>query len=125
MAETGLYDHIDFRVRDVKAVTRFYDAVMPALGFGKIRKGDRSRTYYNEETAAPFFGLIQAKKSEPSTTRVAFAAPTRSDVDRIARIVRRAGGREIYGPEQCYTQPYYAVFFEDPDGNRLEVCCRR
>jgi catechol 2,3-dioxygenase-like lactoylglutathione lyase family enzyme len=23
-----------------------------------------------------------------------------------------------------YSPGYYAVFFEDPDGNKLEVCCR-
>jgi predicted enzyme related to lactoylglutathione lyase len=125
MDAVGSYDHIDFRVRDVKRVARFYDALMPALGFSKIRKGDRSRSYYNEDPEAPFFGLIQAIKSEPSRSRVAFAAPTRSQVDRVARVVRKSGGKEISGPERCYTQPYYAVFFEDPEGNRLEVCCRR
>jgi hypothetical protein len=23
-----------------------------------------------------------------------------------------------------YSPGYYAVFFEDPDGNKLEICCR-
>jgi catechol-2,3-dioxygenase len=125
MDAVGLIDHVDFRVRDLKSVTRFYDALLPALGFTKISKGDRARTYYNEERMAPFFGLVQAKKSEPSPTRIAFAALTRTEVDRVARVVRKSGGKEISGPEQCYSQPYYAVFFEDPEGNRLEVCCRR
>lgn len=125
MVEGGLLDHVDFRVRDVKRVTRFYDALMPALGFTKVSKGGSTRTYYNEERAAPFFGLVQARKSETSPTRVAFGARTRAEVKRLARVVRSAGGREISGPEECYTQPYYAVFFEDPEGNRLEICCRR
>ncbi len=125
MANTGLIDHLDFRVRDVKKVKRFYDALMPALGFTKISKGERSRGYYNQDPRAPFFWVVQAVKNVPSRTRVAFAAQTRAEVDRIARVIRRAGGKEICGPEQCYTQPYYAVFFEDPDGNKLEVCCRR
>jgi len=125
MANTGLIDHLDFRVRDVKLVKRFYDALMPVLGFTKISKGERSRGYYNEDPRAPFFWLVQAVKSAPSRTRVAFAAQTRAEVDRAARVVRRAGGKEVCGPEKCYSQPYYAVFFEDPDGNKLEVCCRR
>ena len=121
----GTFDHIDFRVRDLKKVRRFYDTLMPALGFPKIGKGERSRGYYNAAQHEPFLWLVTAVKSSPSRSRVAFTAPTRKDVDRVARVVRRAGGQSICGPEECYSQPYYAVFFEDPDDNRFEVCCRR
>ena len=39
-------------------------------------------------------------------------------------MARAAGARNIEGPE-VYEEPgYYAVFFEDPDGNKLEVCYR-
>ena len=32
----------------------------------------------------------------------------------------------LKGPEICkdYSPGYYAFFFEDPDGNKLEICCR-
>ena len=52
-----------------------------------------------------------------------FWAVTPEEVDRVAEVVRRAGGK---GPEVCveYTPHYYAFFFEDPDGNKLEICCR-
>jgi predicted lactoylglutathione lyase len=32
----------------------------------------------------------------------------------------------VEGPEYChdYTSGYYAVSFEDADGNKWEVCCR-
>jgi predicted lactoylglutathione lyase len=47
-------------------------------------------------------------------------------VDNITELVRQIGGQNIEGPEICteYSPGYYAVFFEDPDGNKLEVCCR-
>ena len=32
MTEIGTYDHIDFRVRNLRKVSKFYDALMPALG---------------------------------------------------------------------------------------------
>ena len=36
------------------------------------------------------------------------------------------GGKKLEGPEICkgYSPGYYAFFFEDPDGNKLEICCR-
>lgn len=127
MAEACQYDHVDFRVRDLRGLTPFYDAVMPALGLRVIRGGTRCREYYHDDKRLPFFGLHASATSKPGRSRIAFAAATRKDVDRIASAVRRAGGRAISGPEVCsdYSQPYYAVFFEDPDGNRFEVCCRR
>jgi len=47
-------------------------------------------------------------------------------VDRLARLVRKIGGKCLEGPEVCraYSRGYYACFFEDPDGNKLEICCR-
>ena len=53
-------------------------------------------------------------------------AETRGQVDRVAKIVREAGGQNLEGPQIWpeYRPGYYALFFEDPDGNKLEVCCR-
>jgi len=47
-------------------------------------------------------------------------------VDEIAKLVREAGGKNLEGPEICaeYSAGYYGFFFEDPDGNKLEICCR-
>ena len=58
--------------------------------------------------------------------RIAFWAESRAAVDKVAEVVRKAGGKNMEGPELCveYSPGYYAVFFEDPDGNKLEVCCR-
>ena len=56
-------------------------------------------------------------------SRIAFWAETEADVDRIARVAARAGARNIEGPMD-YAARYYAAFFEDPCGNRLEVCHR-
>jgi len=41
-------------------------------------------------------------------------------------LVREAGGKNLEGPEICegYSPGYYAFFFEDTDGNKLEICCR-
>jgi len=77
-------------------------------------------------------GLKQSSKFEdaahvPNATRMAFWADTPDAVDRIAEVVRSAGGRHVEGPMFCpeYSPTYYGLFFEDPSGNRLEVCCRQ
>jgi predicted lactoylglutathione lyase len=73
-----------------------------------------------------FFCFDEDKNHQPNGTRIAFWADTREEVDRIAELVRQAGGKNLEGPEICedYSPGYYAFFFEDPDGNKLEICCR-
>jgi catechol 2,3-dioxygenase-like lactoylglutathione lyase family enzyme len=120
------YDHVDHRVRSLSRVRAFYDELMPALGYADIQVGRTMVEYYGAEESGQFFGIHQYAGHAPSDTRVAFAAATRADVDRIGALLPSIGARIIEGPEDCadYTQPYYAVFFEDPEGNKLEVCCR-
>jgi len=119
-------DHVDHRVGNVKQVRPFYDALMPALGYTEVNDCGSAIEYYCRDLANQFFGIHQSAKHRPSDTRVAFAARTRAAVDAIGAILAGAGAKRIEGPEDCpdYTQPYYAVFFEDPEGNKLEVCCR-
>ena len=114
-------------MRSIERVRPFYDALMPALGYTHVDNCGSAREYYCEDDANQFFGLHERAHHTPSETRIAFAAPSRADVDRIGALLAEIGARAIEGPQDCpdYIQPYYAVFFEDPDGNKLEVCCRR
>ena len=121
------FDHVDHRVRRLPTVRAFYDALMPALGYDDVQAGARVVEYFRRDEADQFFGIHERADHVPTDTRIAFAAASRADVDRVGALLRSIGARAIEGPEDCpdYTQPYYAVFFEDPEGNKLEVCCRR
>jgi catechol 2,3-dioxygenase-like lactoylglutathione lyase family enzyme len=122
-------DHVDLRVRDLAAVRAFYDALLPELGLVDVREFENGVEYYEPErpdAARVFFGLHEDPAHRPNGSRVAFSAATPADVDRLAEVVRNAGGQAIEGPEIPQSlERYYAVFFEDPDGNKLEICFRR
>jgi glyoxylase I family protein len=56
---------------------------------------------------------------------VAFRARTRRRVNERARWLRERGVEIESGPrEYDYTPGYYAVFFYDPDGMKLEIVSR-
>jgi catechol 2,3-dioxygenase-like lactoylglutathione lyase family enzyme len=124
---TRLFDHIDLRVKNRKTAQRFYEKILPAIGFRVDKSGEEWGLFEAEGgKAVDFFGFTEDSDHRPNGSRIAFWAPSRAVVDKVAEVVRQAGGKKIEGPELCrdYSPGYYAVFFEDPDGNKLEVCHR-
>ena len=118
------FDHIDLRVPRLADVSAFYEMLLPALGFSR-RVAVEGWLQFEAagETATEFFGITESPPHVPNENRIAFWAESRADVDRIAKVAARAGARNIEGPMD-YEPDYYAVFFEDPCGNRLEACHR-
>jgi catechol 2,3-dioxygenase-like lactoylglutathione lyase family enzyme len=124
-----LFSHIDFRVSNADAVRPFYDALMALFGTEpttpRVVRYGYTRRYGS--VRADFFNIFEDPGARPTATRIAFAAPSLAFVDEVARVVRQNGGRNIEGPQyfEEHHPTFYAVFFEDPLGNRFEVCYHR
>lgn len=117
------FDHIDLRVPSLAAARPFYSRLLPALGF--TREVDvEGWLQWETPDASEFFGMTADPSHQVNRTRVASSASARGEVDRLAHIAVDAGAREMEGPMD-YETDYYAAFFEDPFGNRLEICCRK
>jgi catechol 2,3-dioxygenase-like lactoylglutathione lyase family enzyme len=124
-----IFDHVDLRVSNVARARSFYDAFLPAVGFTCVRGGDDWASYAvdgDHRKSTPFVWLNEEPGYRGGSNRIAFWADTEEEVNRLGAIVQAAGGQAVEGPEYCadYTPGYYAVFFEDLDGNKWEICCR-
>jgi catechol 2,3-dioxygenase-like lactoylglutathione lyase family enzyme len=123
-----ILDHIDLRVRDRRAATAFYDAFLVELDAVK-NEGDEFTTWRipNGGTFAESdnFGIVEDRAHVPGSVRIAFRAPSRRVVDAVAKVLDSIGARNVEMDDGIYGDDYYGVFFEDPDGNRLEVCINR
>lgn len=120
------YDHIDLRVRSLAEVRSFYETLLPALGFTRdVRiEGWLQFEAAGADGATEFFGVTESAGHTANECRIAFWADSLSKVDRLGEIIVRAGARNVEGPGYHEGPGYYAVFFEDPSGNRLEICHR-
>lgn len=118
------FDHIDLRAPRLADVQSFYETLLPALGFTRDMRigGWLSYEAVNGETTE-FFGITESPGHIANENRIAFWAENKAAVDRLAEIAKRAGARNLDGPMD-YETGYYAVFFDDPCGNRLEICHR-
>jgi catechol 2,3-dioxygenase-like lactoylglutathione lyase family enzyme len=122
------FGHIDLRVADIAVAEAFYAALLPALGFERTFHGGTWKVWAADGALpeTPYFALTEEPGHVANGNRIAFWVPSPADVDRVGEVVRGAGGRIESGPRACpeYSDTYYAVFFEDPCGNRLEVLYR-
>jgi predicted enzyme related to lactoylglutathione lyase len=105
-------------------VVPFYETLLPALGFTRrVQVEGWLQFEAGGEAATEFFGVTESPGHLPNENRIAFRAESAAEVDRIAKIATTVGARNLEGPMD-YEPGYYALFFEDPCGNRLEVCHR-
>ena len=123
-----ILSHVDLRVRDRAKAIEFYDAFLNLLGAVKDA-GPNFMTWQIPPPDAPddweapeWFGITEDAAMTPGSTRIAFDAPSRGTVDAIRVYLPAIGARNVEMTEGEYGPKYYAVFFEDPDGNKLEVC---
>ena len=121
-------DHVYVAVRDVARSEAFYDCVMRLLGFKKGTfpiAGERHLHYFNRVTQ---YTIRPAKRDvahdpyAPGLHHLCFRVASREQVDAavagLAALGVTATPPKLY-PE--YAADYYATFFEDPDGIRLEI----
>ena len=122
-------DHLYTAVTDMRRSEEFYDRVMNVLGFRKIgedREGVEHLHYYNRQFG---FTLRPARTETPAHDPFApglhhfcFRVVDNAAVDRAAAKLQSAKV-EVTRPQSYpeYAPDYYAIFFRDPDGVRLEV----
>lgn len=124
-------DHIYLSVSDMERSEVFYDSIMEALG---LHKGDAPvRGEPHAHYVSPGFQLtIRPARStrahdpySPGLHHLCFQTATMEDVDDCYRTLKTLG---LTPSEPClypeYHPEYYATFFEDPDGIRLEIVNR-
>jgi glyoxylase I family protein len=128
----GGIHHIDLTVKDPAASRPFYEAVLGFLGYRCV--ADHPRGYDFDRVGAAGFTSVGIMRAEgpnasrehdryaPGLHHLAFAAESREDVDRMHDLVQRIGATVLDPPTDYpqYGEGYYAVFFADPDGLKLE-----
>jgi glyoxylase I family protein len=127
---TGVH-HVDLVVSSIERSLPFYTALLGPLGFHRVSEvqGERGETIWYLGGPGSSVGLREAQSESDEYDRyriglhhVAFEGDSRAQVDERAEWVRARGGEiESEPQEYTYLPGYYAFFFYDPDGLKLEI----
>lgn len=132
MRSTGVH-HIDLVVSSLARSLPFYEELLRPLGWHRRSEveGERGETIHYIGGRGTSIGLRE-KQSEAHPLpydryavglhHLALEASSRAAVDERADWLRERGTEIESGPEEyAYLPGYYAVFFYDPDGLKLEI----
>jgi catechol 2,3-dioxygenase-like lactoylglutathione lyase family enzyme len=130
-------DHLDLVVTDLERSLEFYRGLLEPLGFARASEieGERGeRVVYLGGTGGPSVSLRERRsKAHPTPYdryavgihHLAFVASSREQVEERTAWLRERGAEIESDPREYeYSPGYYAVFFYDPDGIKLEIVHR-
>lgn len=124
-----MYAHIQLGVQDLGAMTAFYDAVLPNLGWVRV-------TSFTSPSPAgviwrlpgsrwPQFVINKPLNGRPATaangSQVSFLCESRAAVDKAwtSALAERAKDKGRPGIRQVYAADLYAAYCLDPEGHKL------
>ena len=126
----GAVHHIDLTVIDLATSTPFYDKVLGFLGYRRTRNDAVGSNWELRESGRLICEVdIRPARSGRARDRytaglhhLAWHADSRADVDRLHDLLLGMDARILDAPADYpqYGAGYYAVFFADPDGLKLE-----
>ena len=109
---------------DLEKSTAFYDALLAEIGGKQAVTVDRIILYVGAK-GTPFFGIAKPIDGQPATvsngSMVAFSAGSPEEVDRLYAKALDLGATDegAPGPRTNQGLSFYAGYFRDLDGNKL------
>lgn len=129
----GMINHIDLTVADPVRSRPFYEAVLGFMGYRRVNGHERGFDFDLKAPDGSFcsIGIMKAQgegavrkhdRYAPGLHHLAWTAPDRADVDTLYALLLEIGATILDTPADYpkYGPGYYAVFFADPDGLKLE-----
>ena len=124
--------HLAVNVPDLAAAKRYYHRLMPHVGFEPFIDADDEFALMpaDGKRGTYLFFYPAEEPGEYSRRRtglqhLAFMVPTRSAVHSVHDLVLELGGEVLHEPQEFpqYGSPYFATFWLDPFGLKLEAVC--
>jgi predicted lactoylglutathione lyase len=122
--ETFMIGYVTLGTKDIKKAAAFYDKIAAEMGIGRFIESDTFISWGSMDSGAGL-GVTAPFDGKPMTVgngvMVALAARDRAEVDRIYQLALSLGGTDEGPPGPRGDQGFYAAYFRDLDGNKLNA----
>ena len=116
--------YVTLGTNDLARAAKFYDALAAEMGTGRMMEFDTFIAWGTPGGGAGI-GLTKPFDGQAATVgngvMVALEARDADQVDRLYRIALENGGTDEGAPGPRGEEGFYAAYFRDPDGNKLNA----
>jgi len=117
--------YVTLGTNDLPRAAAFYDALLAEIGAKRMMELDRG-IIWGVAADKPSLGILKPFDGNPATVgngvMVALAVDSREKVARVHKKALELGGKDE-GPVGPRGEGFYAGYFRDLDGNKLDVFC--
>jgi predicted lactoylglutathione lyase len=121
--ETGMIGYVTLGTNDLARAAKFYDAIAAELGVGRMMDFE-TFIAWGKPGGAPGIGLTKPFDGNAATVgngvMVALEATDKAQAHRLHEIALANGG-SCEGAPGPRGDTFYAAYFRDPDGNKLNA----
>lgn len=121
----GAIHHIALTVSDMEQSEAFYNKLLGFMGYEQGEKTEQLILWASSCSAITISPAKQHRKCDrysPGLHHLAFSADRREDVDKLYQELIQQQVTILDPPaEYDYLPGYYAIYFLDPDGIKLEL----
>jgi len=118
--------YVTLGTNDIKRAAAFYDALLTVIGAGRYMEED-TFVAWAVSPDKPALGVIKPFDGKPATvgngTMVALVVDSTGKVDALHAKALALGGKDEGAPGPRGTSGFYAAYFRDLDGNKLNCFC--
>jgi catechol 2,3-dioxygenase-like lactoylglutathione lyase family enzyme len=114
--------YVTLGTNDISRAATFYDALLAEIGAGRYMESDRFIAWAVAPDK-PSLGVIKPYDGQPATVgngvMIALVVDSNAKVDAVHRKAMELGGKDEGAPGPRGTSGFYAAYFRDLDGNKL------
>lgn len=126
---TGQIHHLNFKVSDLKTSSDFWGWFLEQLGYTEYDRWPKGISFKLGSTYIDFvqsndkYAEVPHNRESIGLNHIAFHGESRTHIDELTMLLKDRGMKILYEDQHPFAggPDYYAVYFEDPNGIKIEI----
>lgn len=124
-----MLSHIEIYVRDIEKTRKFYDVLLPRLGYAVYQEWSEGFSYKDK---ASYIVFVQTRdkymkngynRCNIGLNHIAYKCRSKREINDLREFLKKEGVPLLYDDKYPFAggPEHYALYFEDPDRIKVEI----